>query len=109
MSNIEKSRSNLQISGYVHPDEVQHANTIPVYKSFNTESKKDDYISSKPKSVYATFTDKESLEKINCPQCKGEAMYECNCELKDKQCSKGHVWYVDNKGVVKQEDPHEDE
>jgi hypothetical protein len=44
-----------------------------------------------------------------CPDCGGEALYVCDCEFKDKQCSNGHVWYVNSKSVIKRGDPHENE
>lgn len=114
MSNIEKARANLQISGYVHPTSSNPSSTKSVYKSFNTESKKEDYISSKPKSAYATFTEKEEEERNNnskqangCPDCGEEALYVCNCKFEDKQCSNGHVWYINSKGRIKRGDPHD--
>lgn len=111
-NNIEKSRKDLTISGYVHPTSSNSSTSSTsksTYKSFNTESKKnDDYVSSKPKSEYATFTDKESAKQANgCPDCGGEALYLCNCKYKDKQCSEGHVWYTNSKGLIKRGDPHD--
>ena len=119
MSNIENARKDLQISGYVHPTEIV-SNTTKKYKTFNTESKGKDYVSSRPTSKYATFTNKEHVDgrvdgredgKIDkgCPDCGDDALYECDCELKDKQCSKGHVWYINKSGHIKRGDPHENE
>lgn len=109
-NNIEKARSELNISGYVHPKFENKSSVQNSYKSFNSESKKEDYISSKNKSIYAKFTDKDSMEQSNgCPDCGGEALYVCDCGLKDKQCSNGHVWYVNSKGSIKRGDPHENE
>ena len=104
MPNIETNRKELHISGYVHP--VSTSSNKNAYKTFNTESKNDDYATSKSKSAYATFTDKQSTSK-GCPDCGGDALYECNCELKDKQCSKGHVWYINKDGHIKRGDPHD--
>jgi hypothetical protein len=94
MSSIENSRKDLKISGY-NP-----------YKTFNTENKNSNYEKSNTKSVYSTFTDKESVSN-GCPECGGEAMYICECEFKDKQCSKGHVWHINKYGSVTTGDPHE--
>lgn len=107
MSNIEKARRELKISGYVHPTAKPSGSFNP-YKTFNTESKKSDYETAKNKSCYATFTDKESVTN-GCPTCGGDALYVCECELKDKQCSKGHVWYLNKSGHIRKGDPHDDE
>jgi hypothetical protein len=107
MSNIEKDRTNLKISGYVHPTEVITTSDINTYKVFNTESKKEDYSSVKPQTTYAIFSDKTPTgQPVGCPVCGGEALYVCNCELKDKQCSKGHVWYINKDGHITKSDPH---
>jgi hypothetical protein len=107
MSSIENSRKDLKIDGYVHPTEKLNTSYNP-YKTFNTDNKKSDYETAKTKSGYATFTDKESVSKQSnlCPECGIEAMYICSCELKDKQCPKGHVWYVNKSGNVINKDPH---
>jgi hypothetical protein len=108
MSTIEKSRADLKISGYVHPTSSASSSTKNSYKSFNTDSKKNDYISSRPKSAYAKFTDKDSINQANgCPECGKDALYACECEFHDKQCSNGHVWYINRKGKIKLGDPHE--
>ena len=106
MSNFDKSRQDIKINGYVHP--IEHItkksnNKNNPYKTFNTEKKDTDYVSCKNKSSYATFSDKE----FGCPVCGGESLYVCNCELNDKQCSNGHVWYKDKSGRIKNEDPHD--
>ena len=51
---------------------------------------------------------KKSLEKISmsCPECGGTALYVCNCKYKDKQCGKGHVWYINSKKQIVKGDPH---
>lgn len=109
MSNIEKSRKELKIPGYVHPTNTKSSN-LNSYKTFNTESKSD-YTSSKSKSAYATFADKDTStsnkQSNGCPDCGGEALYVCDCLFKDKQCSKGHVWYINNSGHIEKGDPHE--
>jgi len=109
MSSIENARKELQISGYVHPTTTKSVNKN-AYKTFNTESK-DDYRSSSSKPSYATFTDKDTtVKQLNdCPYCGGVAMYICDCVLKDKQCSKGHVWYINKSGHIKKGDPHEND
>ena len=108
MSNIEKIRKEAKIAGYVHPTENKPSNSTNSYKIFNTEKKDTDYSTSKSKSHYATFTDKDSISKV-CPDCGGNALYICDCEFNDKQCSNGHVWYIDKFGSIKRNDPHEDE
>ena len=104
MSGIEKARADLKISGYIHP--TTSSSSKSVYKSFNTESK-DDYHSSTSKSTYATFTEKDSISLSTCPTCGQEALYECKCKYKDKQCSKGHVWHINTKGTIQLGDPHD--
>lgn len=108
MSEFDKSRD-IKINGYVHPVEnipKKPKNSNNPYKTFNTEKKNTDYVSSKNKSAYATFSDKETLK--GCPECGGDALYVCNCELNDNQCAKGHVWYTDKSGQIKKGDPHDD-
>ena len=108
MSNIEKDRRELKISGYVHP--TSNNSVYNPYKTFNTENKSTNYATTKKKSAYATFTDQESVQKQSnvCPDCDGVALYVCDCELKDKQCYKGHVWYTNKSGQIKRGDPHDD-
>ena len=105
MSDFDNSRRDIKINGYVHPVEniPKKPNNKNPYKTFNTEKKDTDYVSSKNKSVYATFSDKE----FGCPECGGEELYVCNCDLNDKQCSNGHVWYTDKSGQIKKGDPHD--
>ena len=106
MSDIE--RKNLSIVGYQHPTEISITNPkkgTKKYKTLNTESKEKDYISSRPKSNYAKFTD--NISQNACPECGDDALMECNCELKDKQCSKGHVWYINKYGYITKGDPHD--
>jgi hypothetical protein len=116
MSDIEKARSNLKISGYQHPTNVVKKN-LEKYKTLNTESKNAKYSTSKFKSSYASFPEKPSTmsEKsedkqcnINfCPVCKKKEMYACKCTFKDRQCVNGHVWYINKHGSITTGDPHE--
>ena len=108
MSDIEKIRRETTIAGYVHPIENTSKNNTNRYKTFNAEKKGTDYVTAKNKSAYAKFTDNETIPK-GCPDCGGQALYVCDCELKDKQCDKGHVWYIDKSGHIKKGDPHENE
>lgn len=110
---MEKARRQLQISGYVHPENAVSSKDKR-YKTFDTETnEKKNYGSSVINSGYATFTDKES-EKTRknlfmiCPECGQTALYECNCEYKDKQCGNGHVWYINRSGRISRGDPHND-
>ena len=109
-NNIESARKELKISGYVHPTDIV-PKTVTQYKTFNTESKGENYGNSKHKSGYATFTDNEYTDNYakGCPDCGNDALYECDCVLKDKQGSNGHVWYTDKSGHIKRGDPHENE
>lgn len=108
MSKIESSRKDLKINGYVHPTEIV-AKQTGKYKTFDTENKNEDYVSAVHRSTYATFTDKDYTDNYNkiCPECGDAALYECECKLKDRQCSKGHVWYIDKSGFIKKGDPHD--
>ena len=116
MTDIEKAKNKLKISGYQHPTEVTQ-NKTERYKTLNTVSKNATYSISRYKSKYATFTEENTPDnELNikfdlslCPKCKSKAMYACECELKDRQCLNGHVWYVNNSGQVVVEDPHDDD
>jgi len=113
MSDIEKARRQLQIRGYVHPENAVSSKDKR-YKTFDSETKeKKDYGSSISNSRYATFTDKgwEKPRKklvMYCPECGQVALYDCNCEYKDKQCGNGHVWHINRRGQIARGDPHED-
>lgn len=108
MSDIEKARKQLNISGYVHPTEII-SNTSKVYKTLDTEKKDTNYFTGSKKSVYATFTEKTETSSNNCPTCQEDALYSCDCTLYDKQCKNGHVWYTDKSGAIKVGDPHDNE
>lgn len=115
MSDIEKARRKLQISGYEHPTNTTQYNSEK-YKTLDTESTHAKYITSRYKPKYATFSEQETvsettpkLDLSTCPKCKNKAMFACNCPLKDKQCSNGHVWYINNSRQIAVGDPHEDE
>ena len=41
-----------------------------------------------------------SPSTIKCPNCKKDALYQCDCVYKDKQCGNGHIWYVDKDGKI---------
>jgi hypothetical protein len=107
MSNIEKADKNQEIIGYVHP--INNNGFNSQYKSFNTDCKLDDYSTTIKKSNYAKFNEKETNTGNDCPVCTQEALYECECEYKDKQCKNGHVWYINNSGSSTKGDPHSDE
>jgi hypothetical protein len=116
MSDIDKVSRDMKINGYVHPVEnipKKPNNSNNPYKTFNTEKKDTDYVSSNNKSVYATFSDKKDTPKKDtpkeCPDCGGEAYYCCDCDLNDQQCANGHIWYTDRSGKIKRGDPHENE
>lgn len=111
MSEIENARRNLQICGYQHPSKII-TNTDKQYKIFNTESKNEDYTKSKRWSQYATFTEKENKKLLYknaniCPTCGGDALYACDCKYKDKQCSNGHVWFINKDKKIVMGDPHD--
>lgn len=103
MSEIEKARGQLHISGYVHPENAVSSKNKR-YKTFDKE-----YGSANNNNVYATFTDKKTKRKLKmtCPECNQVALYECSCEYKDKQCGNGHVWYINKKGQISRGDPHD--
>lgn len=111
MSDIEQAKRKLDICGYVHPTN-SNSSKDKKYMTFDTENtEKKSYESSTKYSDYATFTDKDSkksLEKLSlsCPECGGTALYVCNCKYKDKQCGKGHVWYINSKKQIIKGDPH---
>ena len=112
MSEIENARRQLQITGYVHPENAVSSKDKR-YKTFDTETKeKKDYGTAKTNNGYATFTDKDSEKTqrkigMTCPECGQVALYECNCEYKDKQCGNGHVWHINQNGQISRGDPHD--
>lgn len=111
MSEIESARRKLQISGYQHPTEIIPKKSKQ-YKIFNTESKTNDYTKPSKFFSYATFTDKESEQKLYkqsniCPVCRLDALYVCDCQYADKQCSNGHVWFINKNNNVSIGDPHD--
>jgi len=111
MSDIEKARKQLQITGYVHPVNAISSKDKR-YKTFDTETKEKKYYgSSTSNSGYATFTDKDVKKTqrrlgMTCPVCGTVALYECECEYKDKQCCNGHVWHINKSGQIAKGDPH---
>lgn len=106
MSRIEEARRKLQISGYQHPETIKYSSDKK-YKVFNSE----DYKTSTDKPKYATFSEKKDSENVvnknNCLVCEEEYLYVCDCEMKDKQCKNGHVWFEDKSGDIKEGDPHD--
>lgn len=108
MSDIEKAKRQLDICGYSHPKNTKSSKNKK-YMTFDTENtEKKSYDSFKNYSGYAKFTDKESLKKLDmsCPECGETALYVCNCKYKDKQCEKGHIWYINSKKQIFKGDPH---
>ena len=103
MSNENK----ISVSGYEHPTELILSNprTNKKYKIFNNGTDKSPYVSSGQKYKYLRYTDKKT-QNI-CPECGEEALYECKCDNKDKQCSNGHVWYINKEGFITKGDPHD--
>jgi hypothetical protein len=100
----DNERKKLSIVGYEHPSSsVSRLNKK--YKTLNTEDTQKNYTSSGQKSNYAKFSDNSSL--ILCPECGETAIMECGCDFKDRQCGKGHVWYINKKGDITKGDPHE--
>jgi len=86
MSNTESS--NKSIIGYDHPEKQitkQIGKYENQYKIFNSQLKND-------------FLTK-------CPLCKEEALYECDCNYKDKQCKYGHIWFISQNKKING-DPH---
>ena len=110
MSEIERARANLKISGYIHPKNTLCSKNKK-YKTFNSDSTDKEYKSSAVYSGYAKFTDydinnKNTESMMICPVCKTEALYECSCKYKDKQCVAGHVWYINEDNKIMRGDPH---
>ena len=110
MSEIEKARKKLQIVGYEHPtntDGINVSSKHKLYKTFNTETKHKQYLSSSHVRDYATFTEKNTKQLgMTCPDCGNVALYECDCRYKDKQCGKGHIWHINKDGKIIVGDPH---
>ena len=99
MSNENKT----SVIGYEHPSDLILTNNKK-YKTFNNENDGNTYVSSAKKSNYIRYTDNKSQNL--CPECGEEALYECKCENKDKQCSNGHIWYFNKEGFIIKGDPH---
>lgn len=106
MGDIEKARQQLSECGYQHPETNIYSNT-KLYKTFDTEAKKEAYKKPQISSCYAKFTDKDMSFELDCPKCGDKALYMCNCEFKDKQCKNGHVWFTNTNGKIQNGDPHE--
>ena len=117
MSDIERARNELEskLIGYVHPENVK-PKTNHVYKTIDVKDEKAQYESSSKKAnPYGLFSQEpDSLDIVQktrtCPACQGQALFACDCvEYGDMMCSNNHTWWVDKKGVVHLEDPHEGE
>ena len=112
MSEIEQARKKLDICGYVHPTSTKSSKDKK-YMTFDTENiKKKSYESSSTYSGYAKFADKDSTKNLkklsmSCPECDQMPLYVCDCKYKDKQCSNGHVWYINSKKQIVNDDPHD--
>jgi hypothetical protein len=112
-SDIERARSNLNISGYTHPDTIAPASTKnKLYKTYDKDSAGlEGYGKPKNDPKYASFSDKTDKKGLDmCPTCKLAAIYECDCEYYCKECKNGHIWHVDittHNTVIG--DPHIDE
>lgn len=114
---IERARNQLDgklsSMGYVHP-EVAKPKTNHVYATINVKDDNAQYTSSSKKAnPYGTFNaeyDESTVHKnMTCPECQGKALYACDCvEYGDMMCSNNHTWWVDKKGIVHMEDPHDD-
>ena len=91
MYNTENS--NKSIPGYDHPEKQitkQTGKYENQYKIFNSQLQND--------SITTQLENK-------CPLCNEEALYECDCNYKDKQCKYGHIWFISqNKKIIG--DPH---
>jgi hypothetical protein len=115
---IERARNQLESKlssmGYVHPEEAK-PKTNHVYKTINVKDEKAQYESSAKKAnPYGSFShdyDGSTVQKTRtCPACQEQALFACDCtEYGDMMCSNDHTWWVDKKGVVHLEDPHEGE
>lgn len=106
----------LAEKGYVHP-ESSNWSKQPQYMSYSytdEQKKKSDMgeygSSSTNYDPYSTFNSEintsESQRNNICPFCDQKAMYECNCDLNDMMCAKGHIWYITKKGEIQLGDPH---
>lgn len=119
-SHMERARNNLEIKGYVHPeDTVPASSNYSAYQSYSGQGS-DPYVTGYSTGVYAhdstAYTDQELgiEEKIAvvatyCPVCDCKALYTCGCELKDMMCENSHVWYFKKSGQLVVKDPHKDE
>lgn len=110
-SDIEKARNNLNISGYVHPDSTTFFTSsvkdkyYKVYDEENTDKKSYDKAGPSSSKKYSSFSEKIS-ELYSCPECGEKAKYTCDCELEEKECKKGHIWYKNKEGKICMGDPH---
>ena len=112
MTDIERARRQLSISGYVHPKSPKGKSSR--YKTLDTETSGTDYRSSVARSSYATFTERDNArdnarDASLCPVCETEAEFVCNCAGKCRECGNGHVWYSDKSGHIVQGDPHKND
>lgn len=104
--NQEDVDRKLAEMGYEHPSENNSTNNP--YKVY--QEKGDNPYTSFSGGGYATFNSKSLTDNSLdvCPVCDTKAMYMCDCEMDDRMCKNGHVWYCDKNGKIIQKDPHGD-
>jgi len=111
---VQKARSNLNISGYEHPDKISSSSLKDrYYKTYNSElthiqtqaTPDNVYNTNKHNQKYASLSLKIDKDIDNCPTCGEKAAYECDCTDYCKECKKGHIWYK-KEGKTILGDPH---
>lgn len=102
----------LTKQGYIHPETEN--NPFSPYQAYSATG--DPYKSQKS-SAYASFEENPNEQKSTsarnvCQKCKEvnqqerKALYECDCEINDFMCEKGHIWYY-IKDVLHFGNPHD--
>ena len=102
MDDIEKTRNNLVIPGYVHPSTpYSGSREEKVYKTFNNENKEDNDFGSVStvEKKYATFSSNDE-HLYTCPQCGQKALSIGKDDYKECVCKNRHRWYQDLNGFI---------
>jgi hypothetical protein len=104
-NDIERARSGLVISGYVHPQNPSPSkeggyhsyNESVEFKGHDVEIPFEDLYKKESHIAYATFTGQDPSKEVQrhsfCPSCHQKAMYECRCDIGEMLCQNGHYWY----------------
>lgn len=95
-------RRNLNISGYVHPEDVSYKPKNR-YSSITLDNsnENDTYKSAYNKGKYSTFSTRSDIDMSkSCPICGEIALYTSNDDFKESRCKNKHKWHTDTNGFI---------